>query len=138
MTASQLDATVLSRPEDLVIGLLAVLADRGVETLKTTDKVLHASFGAALGVFHAAGGTFEELAESFYSDVVTNTYDELNNAIIAAQGLNFLRFPNPSYSRLQLTIPPSAVSRILYKKFSAAQRKVFEEAATALQQSMRG
>lgn len=125
-----------TQPHDLLFGILAGLARSGVETFKTTDKVLHASFAEALEVFKQAGGSLGDLAESYYPDIVTDTYDELNHALIAAQGFNLLRFPNPSYSRLQLTIPPDAAEKLLNRY--PAQREVFERAAEAMLRRLRG
>jgi hypothetical protein len=124
------------RTEDLLIGILAVLALHGKETLRTTDKVFHRAFGDALEVFKRAEGPLKDLAEDYDPDVVTKTYDELNNALIAAEGFQLLRFPNPSYSRLQITMTPRVAESLLTKY--PQQRQVFEAAAAVLCESIRG
>lgn len=126
----------IPRTEDLLIGVLAVLALKGKETLKTTDKVFHSAFKSALEVFAKAGGELAELAESYYPDVVTKTYDELNGALIAAESVSLLRFPNPSYSRMQITITPRVAEELLENY--PDQKQVFEDAANALLERMKG
>ncbi len=125
-----------TKPQDLLIGILAALAKDGVETLKTTDKVFHSGFAAALDVFKNAGGSLAEVAESFHPDIVSNTYDELNHALIAAESFNLLRFPNPTYSRLQLTITPQTAEKLLRKY--PQHRPVFEQAAEVFLERMQG
>lgn len=120
--------------EDLLIGILAVLAINGRDTLKTTDKVFHSAFGEALNEFRKAGGTLKELADSYYQDVVSKTYDELNHALITAESYSLLRFPNPSYSRLQITMNRRVAERLLEKHES--ERSVFERAAQVLLERM--
>jgi hypothetical protein len=124
------------RTEDLLIGVLAVLSLQRKETLKITDKVFHKAFGSALDVFRNAGGELQELADSYVPDVVSNTYDELNDALIAAESFHLLRFPNPSYSRLQITMTPRVAQQLLEKY--PGQRGAFEQAAKALLDSMSG
>ena len=122
------------RPEDLLIGALAVLALDGKETLRTTDKTFHQHFGAALDVFRQAGGELEELAGNYYRDVVSNTFDELDHAIITAEQFGLVKFPNPTYSRLQITIPPRVAERLL-RDWGVEARPVFETAAKELYRS---
>lgn len=124
------------RTEDLLVGILAVMALRKRDTLRTSDKVLHQAFGAALKVFKNTGGDFCDVAESYYPDVVTETYDELNNALIAAESFNLLRFPNPTYSRLQITMTPRVAEQLLAPY--GEDRQVFEKAADALLEKIRG
>lgn len=101
------------RPEDLLIGALAALALEGRDTLRTSDKDFHQAFGAALEVFRNAGGELAELAGHYYRDVVSNTFDELDHALITAEQFGLVKFPNPSYSRLQVAIPPRVAERLL-------------------------
>jgi hypothetical protein len=129
-------ATVPLQTEDLLIGILAVLSLRGRDSLKTTDKIFHAAFGEALNVFRADTEGLGKLAESYYPDVVSNTYDELNHALIAAESHNLIRFPNPSYRRLQITMTPRVATALLnsYGNNTA----IFEEAATLLLERLTG
>lgn len=122
--------TEARKAEDLLIGALAVLTLKGVDTLRTTDKTFHDHFGKALDAFRTAGGDLAGLANSYHKDVVSNTYDELDHALIAAEQLGLVRFPNPSYSRLQITITPRVAEKILagWKRYRGA----FDEAAEEL------
>lgn len=101
------------RAEDLVFAILAMLAKDGVDTLKTSDKAFHVGFAAALAKLREAGGELSELSNQFYADPVSATYDELDHALIAAEQFGLVRFPNPSYSRLQLTITPRVAEQLL-------------------------
>lgn len=119
------------RTEDLLIGVLAVIALQGRDTLKTSDKVFHSAFARALDVFSQKGNAeLVELADSYYQDVVTNKYEELDDALIAAERFSLLRFPNPTYSRLQVTMTPRVAEEFLNKY--PDQRATFEEAAHVL------
>ncbi len=122
--------TEVNKPEDLLLGSLAALSLQGVDTLRTTDKSFHERFGKALAVFREAGGPLATLAEAFHKDVVSSTYDELDHALIAAEQLGLLRFPNPSYSRLQITVPPRVAEKFL--SGWAPYRAAFERAAAEL------
>jgi hypothetical protein len=126
----------IPRTEDLLIGVLAVLALKGRDSLKTTDKLFHSAFKSALDVFANAGGELGELANSYYPDVVSKTYDELNAALIAAESVSLLRFPNPSYTRMQITITPRVAEALLDNY--PGERQVFEDAANALLDRMKG
>ncbi len=121
------------RTEDLLVGTLAALALKGVDTIKTADKSFHASFGSALETFRKAGGELADLANCYYRDVVSRTYDELDHALISAEQFGLVRFPNPSYSRLQITISRRVANQLLADL--AKYRPVFEEAANKLQKT---
>jgi hypothetical protein len=118
------------RAEDLLIGTLAILALRGVDILRVTDSLFHDRFGAALEIFRGAGGELESLADNYYRDIVTETYDELDHSLIAAEQFGLIKFPNPSYNRLQITISPRTAHQIL--EGWGGDRQVFERAAEAL------
>jgi hypothetical protein len=45
--------------------------------------------------------------------VVSRTYDQLDHALIAAEQLGWVKFPNPSYNRLQITMSPRDAKRLL-------------------------
>src|SRR5689334_15029731 len=96
------------RAEDLLLGALAVLALKGVTTLRVTDRTFHDHFGEALDVFKHASGEIASLASEYHRDIVSNTYDELDHALITAEQHRFVGFPNPSYSRLQIKLTPRA------------------------------
>ena len=123
------------KTEDLLIGVLAVLSLRGKDSLKTTDKVFHSAFGAALDVFKNNDTRLARLAEAYYPDVVSNTYDELNHALIAAESYSLLRFPNPSYTRLQITMTPRVATTLLG---TYGDKEVFERAAEVLLERLAG
>lgn len=118
------------RAEDLLITTLAVLSLRGHEILRTTDKSFHHSFSKALEVFRNSGGELAELAASYHQDVVSNTFDQLDHALIAAEQLGWVKFPNPSYSRLQITMSPVDAERLLEEW--SGQEEAFETAAAKL------
>jgi len=123
------------RTEDLLIGVLAVIALKGRDTLKTTDKLFHSAFAKALDVFFRKGNAdIVDLADSYYQDVVTNKYEELDDALIAAERFSLLRFPNPSYSRLQVTMTSNVAENFLAKY--PDQRETFEEAAQVLLENL--
>lgn len=122
------------RPEDLLIGALAALALTGRDTLRTTDKSFHEHFGAALDVYREAGGELGDLSSSYYRDIVSDTFDELDHALITAEQFGLVKFPNPSYSRLHITIPPRVAERLL-AEWGADLRPVFERAAEELYRS---
>ena len=127
-------AHTTKRAEDLLLGALAVLALRGVRTLRVTDRTFHDHFGEALSIFKDAGGEVAELASEYHRDIVSNTYDELDHALITAEQHRFVGFPNPSYSRLQIKLTPRAAERIL--ESWAGDRGVFERAAESLRRSI--
>ena len=118
------------RAEDLLVGALAVLALKGIDTLRVTDKSFHDRFATALETFRSAGGELAALADNYYKDIVTETYDELDHSLIAAEQFGLIKFPNPSYNRLQITITPREASRIL--DTWGERRAIFEQAAEAL------
>ena len=123
--------TDVKKTEDLLFGSLAVLALRGVDTLQMTDRSFHERFGKALQLFRDAGGPVAELASSYHKDVVSSTYDELDHALIAAEQLGLVRFPNPTYSRLQIAISPRVAEKLL--RGWSQHRELFEKAAEALE-----
>lgn len=122
------------RAEDLVLGALAVLALKHVTTLRVTDRTFHDHFAAALDIFKDAGGEIAALASEYHRDIVSNTYDELDHALITAEQHRFVGFPNPSYSRLQIKLTPRAAERILQSW--PHDREVFERAADSLRRSI--
>lgn len=119
------------RPEDLLLAALAALSERGVDTLKTTETSFHEHFGRALEAFRGAGGELASLADHFYWNRVTGTYDELDHALITAEQQGFVRFPNPSYSRLQLSLTPKIARRVL-NEWAPAEQAVICQAAMAM------
>lgn len=121
------------RPEDLLIGALATLALRGIDSLRTTDKSFHEYFAKALEVFREAGGEVKELADRYYCNVASRTYDELDHALIAAEQYGLVKFPNPSYSRVQITMSPR-IAKSLLEEWQDEQQ-VFDQAANALYES---
>ncbi|HZJ01071.1 MAG TPA: hypothetical protein VFD22_10455 [Gemmatimonadaceae bacterium] len=118
------------KTEDLLIGMLAVLSLRGRDSVKTTDKAFHSAFGNALEVFKSDDSEIAKVADEYYPDIVSNTYDELNNALIVAEGYSLLRFPNPSYTRLQITMTPRVATTFL--NGYGEKKELFEKAADAL------
>jgi hypothetical protein len=135
MLSSEIEKNAAPQPHDLVFGLLAALAQRGVETLRTDDTVLHGAFGTALNVFRKSNGDLAVLADYYYADAVTDNYDELNNALIEAQSFDLIGFPNPSYSKLEVKIAPDAAEKML--RSFGANRKTIENAADAFLLRMR-
>jgi hypothetical protein len=135
MLSSAVEKTAAAQPHDLVFGLLAVFAQRGVETLRTTDTVLHGAIAAALDVFRTSSGDLAQLADHYFADAVTDNYDELNNALIEAQSFDLIGFPNPSYSKLEVKIAPDAAEKML--RSFGANRKTIEDAADAFLLRMR-
>jgi hypothetical protein len=122
------------KPEDLLIGALAALSLQGIDSLRTTDKSFHEYFSKALEVFRAAGGEMKALADRFYYNLASGTYDQLDHALIAAEQYGLVRFPNPSYSRVQITMSPRIARRLL--EDWSEERAVFDEAAKALYESV--
>jgi hypothetical protein len=123
------------RAEDLLLGALAVLAIQGHTTLRVTDRSFHDHFGKALEIFRQAGGEIAQLAEEYHRDIVSETYDELDHALIAAEQHRFVGFPNPTYSKLQIKMTRKAAERLLHV-WLPAERKVFEAAAQSLRTSI--
>jgi len=121
--------------EDLLIGALAVLAQEGVTTLRTNDRSFHEHFGRVLEIFQAAGGEFADLARRYYRDAVSRTYEELDHALITAEQFGLVRFPNPTYSRLQITMTPR-VARRLVNEWPDEQQAVLRRAAAVLRESI--
>jgi len=121
--------------EDLLVGALAVLALQGITTLRTTDRSFHEHFGKALEVFKNSGGRLGELARRYYRDVVSQTYEALDDALITAEQFGFVKFPNPTYSRLQIAMTPRVARRLL-EEIGAEHRGVFETAAKELKDSV--
>src|SRR2546423_2885051 len=123
------------RPEDLLLGALAYLSLKGHTTLRTTDRSFHEHFANALEILKDAGGEVSELATKYYRDLVSNTYDELDHALIAAEQYRFVSFPNPSYNRLQIKMTHRAAQKLL-DDWSPEQQQVLERAADALRASI--
>lgn len=115
------------RTEDLLVALLAVLAEQGLTTLRTNDRLFHDAFAAALDEFRGASNTLKTLARRFHRDIVTDTYNELDHALIRAEKDGLVTFPNPSYSRFQIVMPPRVARRFVSDW--AEDRKWFERAA---------
>jgi hypothetical protein len=124
-------ATLDKRAEDLVIAILAELATEGVDTLGISDRSIHDRFGKALEKLREDGGEISELARKFYKNVVTDTYDELDHSLIAAEQFGFVKFPNPSYSRATIAITPRMAYRLL-KSWPPEQRESIQRAAAVM------
>lgn len=120
--------TMDKRTEDLLIAILAEISLQGTDTLRMSDRKFHEHFGRALSRLKAFGGELEELANQFYKNVVTDTYDELDHSLITAEQFGFVKFPNPSYSRLTIAITPRMARRLL-KDWSDEDRSAIREAA---------
>ena len=118
-------------PKDLLIGVLAELSLRGIDSIRISDYALHEVFGKALEVYRAQGGELAELASMYYDDGITEANDELERSIIAAEGSGYLRFPNPTYRKLHLTIAPRAAEDILMRR--PQFRDAYRKAADALE-----
>jgi hypothetical protein len=128
-------APAIKRPEDLLLGPIAVLALSGVTTLRLHQNTFHDVFTEALKVFQEAAGEFAELASRYHRDIVSGTYDELEHALIAAERSKYIGMPNPTYSRLQIKLTPRAALRLL-EKWPPEQRSVIEKAAESLRRSV--
>jgi hypothetical protein len=122
------------RAEDLLVGALAVLALQGVTTLRVDDRSFHDHFAKALDEFRNEGGEIGQLAALYHRDPVTNTFDELDHAIIRAEQDRLIGLPNPTYSRLQIKMTRRAAERILAEW--SANRDVFDRAAEELRRSI--
>jgi hypothetical protein len=118
-------------PKDLLIGLLAELSLRGFDSIRISDYALHDAFNKALAVYRESGGELASLADTYYDDGITEANDELERAIIAAEGSGYLRFPNPTYRKLHLTIAPRAAQEILSRR--PEFRDTFRRAADAIE-----
>jgi len=114
--------TIEKRTEDLLIAILAELATQGVDTLRVSDRKFHEHFGLVLDKLKAAGGNLKQLAGQFYKNVVTDTYDELDHSLVTAEQFGFVKFPNPTYSRLTIAITPRMAHRLL-KDWNPAERE---------------
>jgi hypothetical protein len=121
-------STVEKHAEDLLIAVLAELATQGVDTLPVSDRKFHDYFGRLLERLKAGGGELRSLADQFYKNVVTDTYDELDHSLITAEQFGFVKFPNPTYSRLTIAITPRMAHRLL-KGWDSAERETIREAA---------
>ncbi|HEY4216734.1 MAG TPA: hypothetical protein VGM67_06325 [Gemmatimonadaceae bacterium] len=128
--------TLEKRAEDLVIAVLAELAKQGVETLRMGDKDFHQHFGMILKKFSEGPGELQDLARQFYKNIVNGTYDELDHALITAEQFGFVKFPNPSYSRLTISITPRMAHHML-KEWTPEERVVLEAAARELNSCQR-
>lgn len=115
--------------EDLLIGILATLARNGKNTIRINDRNFHAAFGKALDVFRKAGGELESLAKSFYRDLVSKTYEKLDDAIISAEHYGMIKISNPSFERLEISITPRVAEQIL-SEWSSDDRARIEEATS--------
>ena len=120
--------TIERRTEDLLIAILAEISNLGVDTLRMSDRKFHEHFGTALSRLKQAGGEVADLAGQFYKNVVTDTYDELDHSLITAEQFGFVKFPNPSYSRLTIAITPRMAHRLL-KDWDAEERIAIRQAA---------
>jgi hypothetical protein len=120
--------TIDKRTEDLLIAILAEISLQGTDTLRMSDRKFHEHFGRALELLKSYGGELEELANQFYKNVVTDTYDELDHSLITAEQFGFVKFPNPSYSRLTIAITPRMARRLL-KDWSEKDRSAIRDAA---------
>lgn len=105
--------TIEKRTEDLLIAILAQLSLQGVETLKVSDRRFHEQFGRALDRLRRSGDELADLASQFYKNVLTDTYDELDHSLITAEQFGFVKFPNPTYSRLTIAITPRMAHRLM-------------------------
>lgn len=120
--------TLNKRAEDLVIAILAELATQRVDTLRVSDRRFHELFGGVLERLREAGGELQQLAQQFSKNVVTDTYDELDHSLVTAEQFGFVKFPNPSYSRLTIAISPRMAHRLL-KDWPDDQRETISAAA---------
>ena len=105
--------TLDKKAEDLVIAVLAELSVQGIDTLRMNDRQFHDHFGIVLDRLRQAGGELKDLADQFYKNIVTDTYDELDHSLITAEQFGFVKFPNPTYSRLTIAITPRMAHRLL-------------------------
>ena len=121
--------TIEKRSEDLVIALLAAIATRGVDTLRMNDRVIHEHFATALESLRRSGrDELVDLADGFYRSSITDTFDELDNSLVTAEQYGFVKFPNPSYSRVVLAFSPRMAHRVL-KNWQEDDRKALANAA---------
>jgi hypothetical protein len=120
--------TLDKRAEDLVIAILAELAMQNIDTLHMSDRKFHEHFGRVLERLREVRGELGELARQFYKNVVTDTYDELDHSLITAEQFGFVKFPNPTYSRLTIAITPRMAHRLL-KPWDSEERKAIHDAA---------
>lgn len=128
------DTPLEHRPEDLLLGVLAALSISGTTTLRTTDKQFHLRFSKALEIFSSAPGKQARLAKFFHRDPVSKTYDQLDHALIAAEQMGWVKFPNPSFSRFQITMTPRDAERLLDEW--AGDRSTIESAAKEILASL--
>lgn len=126
-----MNSTLEKPAENLVIAILAELAAKGIDTLRMSDRKLHDHFDAVLDRLRSAGGELESAANQFYKNVVTDTYDELDHSLITAEQFGFVKFPNPTYSRLTIAITPRMAHRLL-QDWTDDERAAIREAANVI------
>lgn len=126
-----MDESVDRRAEDLVIAVLAELSTRNVDTIRMNNKNFHESFGRVLERLKAGGGELQKLAEGFYKNVVSESYEEVDHALITAEQFGFVKFPNPSYSRLTIAITPRMAYRLL-RSWNDQEREMIRVATSEM------
>jgi hypothetical protein len=114
--------------DDLLIGILSVLAKDGKTTIRINDRSFHAAFGEALAIFRAAGGELGDLAKTFYRDVVSKTYEKLEDALISAEHYGMVKIYNPAFERLEISITPRVAEQVL-ADWPSGERTIIEKAA---------
>lgn len=122
--------------EDLLIGILSVLAKDGQTTIRINDRSFHAAFGEALAIFRDSGGELGELAKTFYRDVVSKTYEKLEDALISAEHYGMVKIYNPAFERLEISMTPRVAEQFL-GEWPSSERTVIEKAATEFRRRAR-
>jgi len=122
--------------EDLLIGILAVLARDGKTSIRINDRSFHAAFGDALAIFRDAGGELGDLAKTFYRDVVSKTYEKLEDALISAEHYGIVKIYNPAFERLEISITPRVAEQFL-GDWPSVERSVIEKAAAQFRKRAR-
>lgn len=124
------------RPQDLLIGIFAVLSRDGENTLRINDESFHSAFGAALSVFRRKQGPTADVARLFYRDLVSKTYRKLDDSLAVAQRYGYVKIFNPTFEMLEINMTPRVAAQILSDWDE--HKAIFEEAAQALRRKAAG
>jgi len=121
-------ASRLARSEDLVLALFAAASLNGTSILELSDTSMHRRFDSVLKVLESAGGDLADLAKLFHKNVVNGTYDLLNLALVSAEHGLWVKFPNPSYSRVLISMTPREAQGFL-REWPGVEQYINEAAA---------
>ena len=129
-----LERDAMVREDAAFSAFLAALADRGMVQIAGPSQAVHSAFRLALETLQA-DETLGRYFAHYFPSRITGRIDELDQALVRGESAGIVQYGNPTYSRIQISLTPYEVERLLDQ--FPDQRATLQTAAGAFERRFR-